>query len=217
MDCRHRIFLLLFDDPKIFTDISAPLCCDVCHVARDGPGGFHLLGTPIEHALACETNQIWRDKWVPESDISVPSKAKLLPPVNKRRLQILVEDIHTWRRDLTFSDVNIFRLHESHYLGDDAIEKIRNKIHSIETEEALREILRSVKYKFPACFMSEHIPSLFQCIQQSLQRSQHLQHPSGYHRRARIITPSSPDPSEVQPPPTLPFLTIIASIILRMK
>jgi len=60
--CRHRVFHLVFNEPDLYKDMGNPLCCECCHVERDGPAGIDLLGIPIHESVGCQVNQPWLDK-----------------------------------------------------------------------------------------------------------------------------------------------------------
>src|SRR5204862_7738042 len=109
----------------------------------------------------------WYALWGPGSAPKI-RKAKavyLLPPVNKKRVDILGDDIKKWRADLcTSGALTITSIRPVHILRDAAIRKIQSQVRNVLDEEHLRLILESAQYEFPACILSDHVSSLFQCI-----------------------------------------------------
>lgn len=213
--CRHRVFHLIFNEPDLFKDMGNPLCCDCCHVERDGPGGIDLLGIPIHETVGCQVNQPWLDKWAPAAHLlpSGTSKPPMVrPAVNQARLERLVTDIRQWRDSLEQSSGNIHGISASQFIPDNDILKLRAKIRYIETETDLQEILRQLGYRFPNAYISDHVPDLLRCIQTSLSNTLQLQH------TARLPSPPrSPIPEVPLPPPTLPWLKTTAQVDAGMR
>lgn len=218
--CGHRVFHLIFNEPDLYKDMSNPLCCEWCHVERDGSAEIDLLGIPIHETVGCQVNQLWLDKWVPKihslSSAGTSKPPMVLPAVNKARLEVLVSDINHWRNNLVQSSGNIHGLSASQFIRDNAIDKIRARIRYIKTETDLQEVLRLMGYRFPTAFISDHVPDLLRCIQNSLSNTQHLQH------RNRLPSPSRYAISEVVLPspvplPGLPWLKTIADVDTSMR
>jgi hypothetical protein len=213
--CRHRVFHLVFNEPDLYKDMGNTLCCECCHVERDGSAGIDLLGIPIHETVGCQANQPWLDKWARDAD-SLPSSTSkprmLLPSVSKPRLKVLVSDLRHWRNSLERSSGNVHGLSAKQFLRDDAIDKIRARIRYIKTENNLREVLLQVGYRFPAAFISDLVPDLHQCIQHSLSNTLHLQ------GRKRLTSPTrSVIPEAALRPKALPWLRTIAELDMDIR
>lgn len=164
--------------------------------------------------------RVWEHKGIRNGTLCGPRKAHprskaayLLPPVNKKCVEILGDDIKKWRADLcTSGALTITSIRPVHFLRDAAIRKIQSQVRNVSDEEHLRSILQSAKYEFPACILSDHVSSLCQCIQLSLSDSYHLQKVPRHQQRAFPDGPTIPDAEQIQPPTALPFMRTIASI-----
>ena len=216
IECRHRVFHLIFNESNLYKNMINPLCCDCCHVEQDDSGEIDVGGIPIHTTLGCQANQPWLDKWVPNMD-SVPSGTPKpfilpLPAVNKARLEVLISDLNDWRNDLEQSSGNVHDLSASQFIRDNVIGKIRARIRYIKSETDLHEVLRQVRYRFPTAFISDHVPDLFRCIQNSLSNTLHLQH------RKRLPSPSrSAIPEVVCSPGGLTWMRTIAEVDARIR
>src|SRR5271154_1871321 len=213
--CRHLVFHLLFEEAEVYKDMGNPLCCECCHVERDGPGGIDLLGIPIHETVGCQVNQPWLDKWAPGVHFlpSGPSKPPIVrQAVNQARLEILVTDIRQWRDGLEHSSGNVHGLSASQFIPDKDILKIRAKVRYIETETDLQQVLRQAGYRLPNAFISNHVPDLLRCIQTSLSNTLHLQQQTGLP-----APPRSPIPEVPLPPSALPWLKTTAQVEAGMK
>jgi hypothetical protein len=188
--CRHRAILTSFNDPIIFY-INPDPDCDNCHVQRlietdnlGNPPTVH--GIPLAITVAYEP-------YLPtmaETQAPKPRNAPLGEPINSERLEILTLDIRTWLSDVT-AKMKAKRpyLSASMIFSEKAITTIRSKVRHIKNADDLRNILHTCGYRFPLSPLNAYVESLFACIEQSLQASEHLQPQKQLVKKPKMAAP----------------------------
>jgi superfamily II DNA helicase RecQ len=179
--CRHKCVLAYLDDDDIYGK-EGHGCCDNCMVDEFVNSGrtcadptLQDISFSISETYTQRSNEsaiIDASEMAAEEADSNLTDEELFVKVSKQRLDILEEDIRTWRKT-TWRECPVRSwLLERDFLTDKEITRIRRNASTIDAEKQLKQVLGM---KSHAGGLSHYIQDLFQLIEQSLGRSEHLQ------------------------------------------
>jgi superfamily II DNA helicase RecQ len=177
--CRHKSTLAYLDDDDVY-GMEGPGCCDNCMVHELATTGRTnadptLQGISLSLSVTY-ANHVGDSAVGDDSEMAVEARSltdeELFVKVNKQRLDILEDEIRTWR-NTTWKECPMRNwVLEGEFFTDTEISRIRRNASTIDSEKRLEAVLGM---KSHAGGLSAYVPNLFQVIEGILRSSQHLQ------------------------------------------
>jgi len=157
------------------------------------PAILQLFVKASVHFASADEGEIDGETLDPDDEAMLAAFDENQPIVNlvcKARREVLEQHLKTWRFETWRLSPSRCLIRPSQFLKDEAISRIKFHIQKINTIDDLQRILEINEngYRFPESGLTNHLPSLFQKINRSLDETRCMQ-PQRAPKRQRPPTP----------------------------